>query len=89
MAIHKYRTVHDMPELPLVRDPEERLNRLAALWEASYLVAVDDTPRGVQRFRSVEEADAARQIILVERMRQRRKGAVDVVDCPNEHSSEQ
>jgi len=73
MGIQKYRSVEDMPALPLVRDPEKRLSRLAALWEASHLLAVDDTPRGVQKFRSMEEADAARRAVIAERMRRRRR----------------
>ena len=79
MGVQKYRRVQDMPDVPLVTDPDERLARMAALWDGAHLVDVDvdDTPRGVQKFKSIEEADKARNEALIARMRRRRARSTD------------
>jgi len=62
MPVHRYR---DVAEMPGPRRSESALEGLAAACAASSLSRAFGTvrraPRGVQRFRSVEEADAHRQ----------------------------
>jgi hypothetical protein len=69
MPVEKYRSVEDMPRP--THDGDTPLSvRIRALWNRSRAL----TPgiafvRGVQRFRSIEEANAAREREVLRRMR--------------------
>lgn len=59
MPVEKYRSVADMPPPPAARG-EEILHRIRKLWARSALLAPRIYPRGVFKFRNLEEAQAAR-----------------------------
>ena len=61
MPVHRYRSVEDMP--PSWREPSDPTNlRRVARMMAFYRSSMSHLPRsrGVQRFRTIEEANAAR-----------------------------
>ncbi len=68
MAVTRYRDVSAMPDLPrpagaeLVRRIREVMSRAARLAGAGY-------PPGVHRFRTLEQAQAARDAVVRERAR--------------------
>lgn len=73
MAIERFKSVEDMPDIARVEDPEARLRRIDELWKASQLFSGGTVaPRGVQRFESISDANAARERMQAERMRKRR-----------------
>lgn len=58
MPVRRYRSVEEMP--PPWRPPDDPGNlRAVAAMLALYRLLAPPFPRGVRRFRSVEEADAA------------------------------
>ncbi len=68
MPVQKYRSVSEMPAPP--NAPGDRLaERIRALWNRAFLLSPPDFVRGVTRFKSIDEADAARTSNTVERMR--------------------
>lgn len=71
MPTFKYRSVEEMPRTVRVADAE-LAGRIRALWNRSFLFSPPEMPRGVQRFRTIEEANAARDQTTRERMRSRR-----------------
>lgn len=70
MAVTKYRSVADLPR-PARVEGDVLPSRIRALWNRSVLLSPRDFPRGVTRFRSIEEANAARARATLERMRSR------------------
>ncbi|MBX3272227.1 MAG: hypothetical protein KF729_18325 [Sandaracinaceae bacterium] len=73
MPVTKYRSVQEMPRPERVADAE-LLARIRAVMARARLFAPPLTaPRGVTKFRSIEEADAAREAQTIERMRRSRR----------------
>lgn len=68
MTVTKYRDAQDMPPVPLP-GAETLTARIRALWARAHLLSPHAPPRGLQRFRSIEEANAARAQATVQRMR--------------------
>lgn len=61
MPVGRYRSVEDMPEPPELDSVLDSLRSACELGEASKAFGHHPVaPRGVMKFRSVEEADAAR-----------------------------
>jgi hypothetical protein len=50
---------------------EELAGRIRVLWNRAFLLAPPSFPRGVARFRNIEEANAARERATLGRMRAR------------------
>lgn len=73
MTVSKYRAVDDMPR-PGIVSAHALVDRIRALWNRSFLLSPPDFPRGVTRFRSIEQAQAARVQVTLRRMRSRAHG---------------
>lgn len=71
MPIERYRDISEMPRPPRP-SPERLLEAIAATWERAQLRGAPDFFRGVQRFRSLEEAQAARQKRTIAHLRRLR-----------------
>ncbi|CAN5621907.1 hypothetical protein BH23DEI1_BH23DEI1_05390 [soil metagenome] len=74
MPVHRFRDVRDVPPPP-AEDPHAPafLDRVFDLWAfARSAVVAPLHPPGVQRFVSIEAADAAREAAILARMRSRR-----------------
>jgi hypothetical protein len=69
MPVTRYRSVSEMPRPPRA-EASELTRRIRSLWRRVLTMAPKDVPRGVQRFRTIEEAQAARA--AAERRRLRR-----------------
>ena len=74
MSVSKYRSVADMPRVAPVSGPR-LVGQIRALWRRSFLLSPPAFARGVTRFRSIEEANEARRLATLERIRARRSGA--------------
>lgn len=62
MAVRKYRRIEDMPEPPPARDALAGIEAACRLSQLSLgLGRRSSAPRGVHRFRSIEDADAHRR----------------------------
>jgi hypothetical protein len=70
MPVSRYRSVADMPR-PEPATSSELAVRIRVLWNRAFLLSRPSFPRGVARFRSVEEANAARERATLERMQAR------------------
>lgn len=78
MPIKKYRSLDDM-RADLVRQPagDDLVGRIDALWRRAWELAPRVYPRGVFKFRSIEEAQAHREQVTaenIERLRKERSG---------------
>lgn len=70
MPVKKYRSAAEMPRPPRVTDGEAVLDHMRALWRRAALLAPPVVvPRGVTRFRTIEDANRARAELSTERMR--------------------
>jgi hypothetical protein len=68
LPIQKFRSVADMPR-PLgegITDNAELRRRIAALWARAARISPRVYPRGVFKFRSLEEANQARERVTTE-----------------------
>jgi len=76
MPVQKFRSVEDMPPVPRCKSLDaECLRRIAALWAWSSAVSARVYPRGVFKFRSLEEAQEARDRVTqenIDRLRRER-----------------
>jgi hypothetical protein len=71
VPVTKYRSVADMPRPARVTDGASLLACIRAVWgRAARLAPPPVVPRGVARFRTIEEANAARSELTAQRMRQ-------------------
>jgi DNA-binding response OmpR family regulator len=64
--VEKFRSVADMPPLESA-SPADVAARIRAVLRRAAALAGNDCPRGVQRFRTLEEAQAARDVALRKR----------------------
>lgn len=71
MPVYKYRTIAEMPPLPLATS-KDLPSRIRAVWNRAFQICPPTFPRGVSRFGTIEEANEARTKIVIERMRDRR-----------------
>ncbi len=69
MPLQRFRSVEEVPDAPQV-PLDERADRIAALW--AFRPDRMDIPRGVMRFRSIEEAQSARKVFEADRARRLR-----------------
>jgi hypothetical protein len=72
MSVHRYRSVAEMP--PPKRAQGDLLERIRAVWKRAFQLAPPAPPRGVRRFKTIEEANAAREADVIARMRALRNG---------------
>jgi hypothetical protein len=62
MGVRKYRRIEDVPSPPPARTPLEGIRAACELSELTAGIGRSPrAPRGVRRFRSIEEADAHRR----------------------------
>lgn len=83
MPVSRYRDVSEMPPLPRLQG-DALVEALDALWERFESVGAPACPRGVQRFRSIEEAQEARLAFTrahVRELRERRRRRATGDDC--------
>jgi len=73
MSISRYHDVSEMPPPPRVTG-DDLWERIRALWSRSSRLSSVCTPRGVQRFRSIEEANREREERTIRHMR---RGSAD------------
>ncbi len=62
----------EVPSPERVEDIEERARRIEVLWQSARLRGPVEIKRGVQRFRTLEEAQQERELRTQERMRRLR-----------------
>jgi len=75
VPVKKFRSAADMPRPPRATDGGEVLDHMRAMWRRAALLAPPAiVPRGLTRFRTIQEANAARAKLTVERMRRSRVG---------------
>ncbi len=72
MPLERFRHIKEVPSPEHVEDIEERARRIEALWQSARLRGPVEIQRGVQRFRTLEEAQQERELRTQERMRRLR-----------------
>ena len=76
MPVRKFRRVEDMPPVPWCESSDEEcFRRIAKLWSRSSAFSARIYPRGVFKFRSLEEAQQARDRVTqenIDRLRRER-----------------
>lgn len=75
MPVQRFRSVEEMGAAPVVVPPGEGFERFARHCARFWCVAPRVYPRGVYRFRSVEEAQAARERVTDENARRLRRSS--------------
>jgi hypothetical protein len=76
VPVKKYRSVEDMPPVPPPETVDELMRRISALWARSWAMSPMVYPRGVFKFRTLEEAQAARERVTqenIDRLRRERE----------------
>ncbi len=68
MPFQRFRDIADVPSPKRVEDLEERARRIQESWKNSELRGPLAIPRGVQRFRSIEDAAREREDRIRARM---------------------
>jgi hypothetical protein len=70
MPVKKYRSVAEMPRVPDCEPlSQECIARITRLWARASAMSPRIYPRGVFKFRSIEEAQAARERVTEENVR--------------------
>lgn len=67
MPVYRFRTIEEMNQ----HEPPTRADladRIAALWSRAAALAGLESPRGLQRFRTIEEANRERELRTTERI---------------------
>jgi hypothetical protein len=66
MPFRKYRSVEEMlpPWLEFPPGPEDLARRIRSLWARSHIMADRKLPKGVRKYRTIEEADLDRKLML-------------------------
>ena len=81
MSVEKYHDVSDMPPLPITISYADAARRFAAMLDFWRKAVPRQYPRGVERYRSIEEANTAREAWLDGEVgRLRRERNVDTTD---------
>lgn len=63
--VQKFRSVEDMPQAHLIERPDLDLSdRIRSMWRRSALLFPRQFPKGVRKYRTLEEADADREAML-------------------------
>ena len=75
MAVQRFRSLEEMSAAPILVPPGEGFDRFARHCARLWLVAPRRYPRGVHRFRTLAEAQAARERVTDENVRRRRAQA--------------
>ena len=68
MPVERYRDVRDMPRPPRVSGAN-LVKAIAAAWERAHIRVKPDIPRGVAKYRSLQEAQQARHQRAMKRVR--------------------
>ncbi|MCA9797309.1 MAG: hypothetical protein KC910_36110 [Candidatus Eremiobacteraeota bacterium] len=76
MPLEKFRGVEGMPDPPRATDMETIVAKLEFVWDAARVFS-PEIPRGIKKFRSMEEANLDRENWIRERARRRRKAQAD------------
>jgi hypothetical protein len=80
MPVQKFRSVEDMPRVDWCDPRAENFSRrVAALWARSSAFSARIYPRGVFKFRSIEEAQEARERVTqenIDRIRRERESHI-------------
>lgn len=74
MAIQRFRTIEEMTAAPVVVPPGDGFERFARHCARYWAVAPRVYPRGVFKFRSIAEAQAAREQVTDENVARLRAG---------------
>ena len=74
MAIQRFRTIEEMTAAPVVVPPGDGFERFARHCARYWAVAPRVYPRGVFKFRSIAEAQAARERVTDENVARLRAG---------------
>jgi hypothetical protein len=69
VAVQRFRTIEDMTAAPVVVRPGDGFERFARHCARWWAIAPRAYPRGVFRFRSIAEAQAARERVAAESAR--------------------
>jgi hypothetical protein len=86
MPVEKYRRVEDMPRVDWCETvDEEFFQRVARLWSRSSALSAKIYPRGVFKFRSIEEAQEARERVTRENIERLQRERADR-STPNRHT---
>jgi hypothetical protein len=72
-GVQKFRSVAEMAEAPIVVPPDDGFERFARHCARYFQLAPRVYPRGVFRFRTIEEAQAARAQVTSESARELRR----------------
>lgn len=70
MPVSRYRSVADMPAPG--RNQDDLLTRIRTVWNRAFALTPPVPPRGVCRFATMDEANAAREAAVIGRMRDQR-----------------
>ena len=73
MPVRRFRSVEDMDAAPIVVPPGDAFERFARHCARYWAIAPRTYPRGVFRFRSLDEAQAARSSVTAENVARRRR----------------
>lgn len=69
MSVQRFRTIEEMEAAPIVAPPGEGFDRFARHCARFWKIAPRAYPRGVFRFRNIDEAQAARERVSNENVR--------------------
>ena len=61
MPVQKFRSIEEMNKAPVLESPEESFERFLRHCARYWAIAPKRYPRGVFKFRTIEEAQAARK----------------------------
>mgnify|MGYP006273120685 CR=1 FL=1 len=73
MPVERFRSVAEMPAPPKA-DAETRMQRIGAAWSRAHLHGPPRVPRGVSKFKSIEDAQRARDAHTRARIQRLRRG---------------
>ena len=69
MPVEKFRDISDMGPTPVETEPEKIIRKIEFVWSIASLAPKNTEPRGLQKFRSILEANKARQNYITARQR--------------------
>jgi hypothetical protein len=75
LPVQRFRSAEEMAAAPVLVRPGEEFDRFARQCARYWSIAPRSYPRGVSRFRSLAEAQAARERVTNESIARRRSGA--------------